>query len=355
MGGKILEYTLRGLIEDSFKNRGEHTLFTAGGRGVTYREGNAFANGLGKELERMHVKAGDRVACISDLPRIHILSLLTCIKFGFSYMPVDPKFPRRRIKAMLDAAQVSAGVCDGKWLPLCREIMPKIPVVTGDGTFTDKEAGDYWADTDSSSEAYVYFTSGTAGQPKGIAGQEKGLAHFIKWEISEFGFGEDLRAAQFTPPCHDPFLRDVLVPMSVGGTICIPAGRKQILCPEEAVRWMEEEGVSLLHCTPGMFSIISAAKLDARRLPSLKHIFLAGELLHSSLIKEWMELFGGRMELINLYGPTETTLAKLYHRITPADLEYDVIPVGTCIPGARAVIVDQNGKICSKKCFRFGI
>ncbi len=352
MGGKILEYTLRGLIEDSFKNRGEHTLFTAGGRGVTYQEGNAFANGLGKELERMHVKAGDRVACISDLPRIHILSLLTCIKFGFSYMPVDPKFPRRRIKAMLDAAQVSAGVCDGKWLPLCREIMPKIPVVTGDGTFTDKEAGDYWADTDSSSEAYVYFTSGTAGQPKGIAGQEKGLAHFIKWEISEFGFGEDLRAAQFTPPCHDPFLRDVLVPMSVGGTICIPAGRKQILCPEEAVRWMEEEGVSLLHCTPGMFSIISAAKLDARRLPSLKHIFLAGELLHSSLIKDWMELFGGRMELINLYGPTETTLAKLYHRITPADLEYDVIPVGTCIPGARAVIVDQNGKICSNS--RYG-
>ncbi|NIM13669.1 MAG: AMP-binding protein [Candidatus Aminicenantes bacterium] len=104
----------------------------------------------------------------------------------------------------------------------------------------------------------IYFTSGTTGQPKAVVGKNESLTHFIAWEVKAFNIDETKRVSQLTSQCHDPFLRDIFVPLCVGGTICVPDSRETILDSRKMVRWLEESRVNLVHCTPGLFKVFAS-------------------------------------------------------------------------------------------------
>ena len=105
---------------------------------------------------------------------------------------------------------------------LAAEILPGRTIVIADDTIGGAARAASWTSWEklaSSRPAYIFFTSGTTGRPKAILGRADALAHFLQWEIDAFGLDQSLRVAQVTPPGHDPVLRDLLVPLAVGGTI----------------------------------------------------------------------------------------------------------------------------------------
>ena len=192
----------------------------------------------------------------------------------------------------------------------------------------------------------VYFTSGTGGEPRAVLGRNESLLQFIAWEIDEFVVSEETRVSQFTPQCHDPFLRDVFVPLCAGGTLCIPDSRETMLDTGRMVRWLEERGVHLIHCTPSLFKILNANGLLKDNLRQLKYVLLAGERIVPTELTHWYRVFGGRIRLVNVYGPTETTLAKMYYLISPQDVGRDNMPIGKPIRGARVILLDRDLNIC---------
>jgi amino acid adenylation domain-containing protein len=192
----------------------------------------------------------------------------------------------------------------------------------------------------------VYFTSGTGGEPRAVLGRNESLLQFIAWEIDEFAISEEIRVSQFTPQCHDPFLRDVFVPLCAGGTLCIPDSRETMLDTGRMVRWLEERGVQLIHCTPSLFKILNANGLLKENLRQLKYVLLAGERIVPTELTHWYRVFGSRIQLVNIYGPTETTLAKMYYLISPEDIERDNMPIGKPIKGARVILLDRDLNIC---------
>lgn len=343
-----MDYTLKGLLKNTFCHYADNILIADSQSNMTYKMVNGLANALGAQLENSNVTIGSYVVCFSSKPQNHIVCFLACIKYGFVYIPVDPMYPDGHLNELYSQIKATV-VCDEELLERNKKFFAKQNAVVQYKYYhCPSDYDDRWVDIDNNSASYIYFTSGTTGQPKGIIGGIKGLAHFIQWEINELQLDDQLCIAQFTPPFHDPFLRDVLVPMSVGGKICIPDSHEMMITPEKIVKWLEINQVSLIHCTPSMFHIISSEKLSFDRIPALKYVLLAGEQLHSSLIKKWMEIFGERIIFINLYGPTETTLAKLYHRVTPDDMNTSIVPVGKCIPGAKALVIDEKLQICRK-------
>ncbi len=192
----------------------------------------------------------------------------------------------------------------------------------------------------------IYFTSGTTGQPKAVLGKNEGMAHFIAWEIKEFNIDETKRVSQLTSQCHDPFLRDIFVPLCVGGTICVPDSRETILDTAKMIRWLEESKINLVHCTPGLFKVFGSNGFSPDSFPHLQYVLLAGEKIAPQDLENWYRAIGERVQLVNIYGPTETTLAKLFYRIRSADVERDVIPIGNPIPGAKVIILNKELKIC---------
>ncbi len=192
----------------------------------------------------------------------------------------------------------------------------------------------------------IYFTSGTTGKPKAILGKNEGMTHFIAWEIKRFGIGAGSRVSQLTSQCHDPYLRDIFVPLCAGATLCIPPDRETILDGGRLKQWLETSRVNLVHCTPSLFKNILDGPLEPRDFPDLQQVLLAGEKITPPSLEPWFDAVGDRVQLVNVYGPTETTLAKVFYPIQPADVRRDNMPIGKPIPGGKVIILDKDRKPC---------
>uniref|UniRef100_UPI0013B43627 non-ribosomal peptide synthetase n=1 Tax=Nonomuraea lactucae TaxID=2249762 RepID=UPI0013B43627 len=207
-----------------------------------------------------------------------------------------------------------------------------------------------YASTDA---AYLYFSTGTGGEPKPILGRCDSLFHFVEWEIEELGLRAGTRVAQLTSPSHDPYLRDVFAALLTAGTICVPDGGETVLSPFELSRWIERAEVELLHCTPTVFRNLCRALPGSGGFPRLRHVAIAGEQLFGKDLLPWYAAFGDRVQLVNLYGPTETTLAKLCYRVSAADAGRAAVPIGrpirdtaiTVLPGGELVIETLFGTL----------
>jgi amino acid adenylation domain-containing protein len=195
--------------------------------------------------------------------------------------------------------------------------------------------------------SYVYFTSGSTGQPKGIAGTLTSLAKRIAWEIDAFQIPRGFRVSQLITATFDPWFRDIFVPLCAGGTICIPPDRPARLSPESLLEWLRDAKINLMHCGPTLFNTLVSTPPRIRRLPDLRQVLLSGEFLHVSLVSRWRRRFGSETQLVNLYGPTEATMAQFHHIVEPADLKRDFIPIGRALPDVDILLLDEQGKPCA--------
>ncbi|MEU8814704.1 amino acid adenylation domain-containing protein [Actinoplanes sp. NPDC048796] len=190
--------------------------------------------------------------------------------------------------------------------------------------------------------AYLSFTSGSTGIPKAVIGSRQGLAHFLRWQRETFGIGPGDRGAQLTSLSFDVLYRDVLLPVTSGATLCIPPERRD---PDLLFAWLRSAGVTYLHAVPSLARAWLATATADRRVPSLRLVFFAGEPLSGLLAGEVRRRIGAA-RIVNLYGPTETTLAKVAGVVDP-EAGDGRIPVGEPLPGAQALVVDGDGRLCS--------
>lgn len=196
-------------------------------------------------------------------------------------------------------------------------------------------------------DSYLLPTSGSTGHPKIIVGSFAGLAHFIDWEISALKLLPGNRVSQLTRPTFDPFFRDIYVPLCSGGTLCLPDSYDSMLDPAALLTWLNASKLSVVHCVPTVFRSLVSQRLTPDLFKDLQYVLIAGEQLYGSDVKRWFDILGPRIQLINLYGPSETTLAKFAYWITPEDCSAERIPVGKPISGASAIVLDDDMRVCA--------
>jgi amino acid adenylation domain-containing protein/non-ribosomal peptide synthase protein (TIGR01720 family) len=191
--------------------------------------------------------------------------------------------------------------------------------------------------------AYVFFTSGSTGQPKGIVGTHRGLSHFLRWQRETFEVGPEDRAAQLTALSFDVVLRDIFMPLTSGASLCLPE-RDDLVGSAEILPWLERERISIVHTVPSLVRFWLGQTDPTSRNAGIRLVFMAGEPLTDALVRRWREVFdGGR--IINLYGPTETTLAKCFFVVPDPPLP-GVQPVGRTLPQTQALVLRADGRQC---------
>lgn len=325
-------------------------------RSVSYRELEQRSDKVRDLLSARGIQKRSVIALLMDDTVELVASILGILKADCVFVPVDPRYPANRIQAMILTAGPQGFLVQGRFAELAKTILTnnrqECAIIAIDDPATDagnavaqrKEAGS--PDEKPKDMGYIYFTSGSTGQPKGIAGNLRGLSHFINWESEALGVSEDFRVSQLTPPSFDPFLRDIFLPLCAGGTLCIPPDRDTVLDAEKLVKWIDYSGITLIHCTPSLFRSILNQPLSGDRFHSLKYIVLAGEQIFPSDLKKWFSIFDDRIQLVNLYGPTETTLAKFCHFVRRSDQERRIVPVGKPIRGAEALVLSDTRELC---------
>ncbi|MGH8773422.1 MAG: AMP-binding protein, partial [Burkholderiales bacterium] len=192
--------------------------------------------------------------------------------------------------------------------------------------------------------AYIFFTSGTTGVPKGILGCHKGLSHFLAWQRDTFAIGPNDRVAQLTPLSFDVLLRDVFLPLTCGASVHLPDEREG-LAPDSILPWLARERISVLHTVPALAQSWLADAPRDLSFPDLRWVFFSGEPLQDSLIKRWRDTFSLTAGIVNLYGPTETTMVKCFHRVVDEE-PLGAQPVGRPLPQTQALVLNANGDLC---------
>jgi amino acid adenylation domain-containing protein len=289
-----------------------------------------FVNGIGRR---------DVVAIYAHRSASLVWALLGALKAGAAFMILDPTYPAARLTDYLRSAQPRV------WIQL--EAAGELPQVLEHFlqtsschfrlTLPDKKGAsdsdflkDYAAAglsrparsaIEANDLAYVAFTSGSTGEPKGILGSHKPLSHFYNWQSLTFELCESDRFSMLSGLAHDPLLRDVFTPLWVGATLCIPSA-EELAEPCRLVDWMKRERITVTHLTPAMSRFLTGAIGEVSEgmgvsgpvLPSLRYVFLGGDVLTQHEVLR-MRRLAESATCVNFYGSTETPQAIAYHLI----------------------------------------
>ena len=301
---------------------------------------------LSQMLDLFSIKQGDVVALHGGSNFATVASFLAVLKAHAVMIPLDHAEPLARKKQMLRKVRPKLLISIGAGGDLCAA--PQF-VLSMDGEVEGMkrkraQSGERLLHL-REEPAYVFFTSGTGGAPKAVLGTFSGLEHFVDWEISEFKIEPSDRVALTTSLSFDAILREVFVPLAVGAAIWLFPNRLET----EAVDfwpWLENNRISVLHTVPSRLATWLEVDRGQSRLTHLRLLCLSGEPLSSSLVNRFREAFPEcRAEIVNLYGPTETTMIKSFYRV-PNEPREGVLPLGDPLPGSQLLVVDGQDRPC---------
>lgn len=367
---KIMQVSDYAAVQDLFSQiaiqSGSSLAIDHGGKRITYSELEAKVNRLAGVLSSIGVSNESIVGVFMSAPIEVITSILATLKAGGIFCPIDPTFPEKRLEVMFESVQPKWCIAESRFYGKLRGVITNLPsapeiILIDDGPAGENHSGAIRLDDDrfrnqlakslnrSNPDApcSIYFTSGSTGKPKAILGRLKGIDHFVRWEIETIGAKPGTRVSQLASPSFDGFLKDAFVPLCSGGVVCAPESREIILDPGRLIDWIDVEHVEVLHCVPSVFRALINHGLNNRYFEAMKYVVMAGEPLYPSDVKRWMEVFGERIKLLNIYGPTETSITKTCHEVKPEDVQKPTIPIGKPIKGAAMMVVDQYGQPCA--------
>ncbi|MDQ1352814.1 MAG: hypothetical protein QG657_3120 [Acidobacteriota bacterium] len=341
----MLNHPIQTRVNENFDTYHDRIIIECGDLSLSYSQLDEKSNRIASTIIDKGIKKDSFIGILLE-DRIELIStILGILKAGCVFVPLDSRFPAERLKIMLHSTNTKFLFCDSHILDETLLLSILETQVTSAASSNRPTIQYHLNDS-----IYIYFSSGTTGKPKAIIGQNKGLHHFIDWEIQRFGIMGRFRLSQLTSPCHDGFLREIFIPLFTGGTISIPPGRETLLDPHRLKKWLEQSAVNLIHCTPSMFNIFNSSLLNlhAQNYPALKYLMLVGERIIPAELSSWYAVFGERIQLVNFYGHTETTLVKMYYSIRPGDSEREFIPIGQPITDTEAIILDEHLSVCSQ-------
>lgn len=345
--------SLHAVIDALLERGGSHTAIEAGNRRLDYVQLDRRSRRLAWQLKAEGIGPGVVVALPLPASIDYVVALLATVRAGGIALPLDPGYPAARLARIFHLAAprvlltpAGEGALAGRLAECADGAITLLALPPDDATddTTMPAAPPVVAGDDDT--GYLIHTSGSTGTPKLIAGRNKGVSHFVHWEVGELGLDTTVRASFFAPPTFDVSLREIFVPLLAGGTLVIPDTDER----NDAARlvdWLRAQRITLMHAVPSLFRLLTRALRDgaAGGLPELRHACLAGEPLYGADVAAWRAVAGPGTELVNLYGPSETTLAKAFHRVDRETYAPGaIVPIGQPIANT-ALLILRNGRL----------
>ncbi|MFF5860169.1 amino acid adenylation domain-containing protein [Streptomyces sp. NPDC012751] len=308
----------------------------------TYGELNARANRLARALLERGVGREDVVAVVTERGLDWLAATLAVFKAGGVYLPVEPHFPAGRIAAMLTRAECRLVLTGPGGMENLDEALAgvpgagKLPVGTA---YAEPHADtDLGLRVDAGQLAYIYFTSGSTGEPKGAMCEHAGMLNHLYAKIDDLGIGEGSVVAQTAPQCFDISLWQLVSALLVGGRTLL-VGQDVVVDVERFVDTLARGRVAVAQVVPSYLEVVVAyLEQHPRELPDLRCVSVTGEALKRELVQRWFALVPG-VRLLNAYGLTETS-DDTNHEVL-ADVP-DRVLLGRAVNNVRVYVVDED-------------
>lgn len=280
-------------------------------------------------LKTQGVKPGQIVGV--QLPRCPELlySIAAVLAVGAAWTPLDPEQPAGRIDHMLQVAQPQV-VIDETW------IATKLPAAATELDFAPRTGEDL---------AYVLFTSGSTGLPKGVAVSHAALVNRLQWMTEDYNFSRQDVLIQKTPASFDVSIWELVLPFTHGLPVAVPAAGTH-KNPEELLQVLKAAAVTICHFVPSaLTSFLGFVAAETKMLlPDLRLVITSGEALSSQTAGELLRhpAFAQHLELLNLYGPTEAAIDVTAQLIEPGAQE---IPIGKPVANTSCFVLNDKREL----------
>jgi len=255
------------------------------------------------------------------------------LRAGAAYVCIDPEFPDEHLRFLLEDSSAMALLTDEQHLArVAAQRLPahRIVDLTSIVPTAARRQRPPWLTP--SSLAYVVYTSGTTGRPKGVAVEHAGIANLVGSDIEEFELTIEDRVAQGSSPSYDSSVEEEWLAFAAGATAVVMDGEASRLGPDLPT-WLREERITVLCPTPTLLRSTGCDDPESQ-LPQLRLVYAGGEALPPDLADRWA---AGR-RLVNGYGPTECTVTSLRGEVRRGE----PVTIGQALRGHSACVLDSR-------------
>ncbi|HEX7183172.1 MAG TPA: amino acid adenylation domain-containing protein, partial [Thermoanaerobaculia bacterium] len=339
---------LHHLFESQVEKTPDAVAVTSGDESLTYRELNARASQLAHHLRKLGVVPEAPVGVAMERSNELVVALMSVLKAGAAYVPLDPGYPKDRLAAVVEDAfhglvppvfLTQSRLRDRLSSLLAESGARVLPLDTGWRVISGESTGNPDRVTYPGGLAYVIFTSGSTGRPKGAMNTHRGVVNRLLWMQDAYRLDISDRVLQKTPFSFDVSVWEFFWPLLTGARLvmAIPGGHQD---PAYLIRTIAEESITTLHFVPSMLqALLEEPGLEA--LTSLRRVIASGEALPPALVERFFAKLPAGVELHNLYGPTEAAIDVTAWPCVPGKPGTS-IPIGRPVSNTRIHLLDRD-------------
>lgn len=341
-----IEQSIADRFASQVKQHSARTAIKSRNHAWTYRQLNDSANRVARALlharDASEINKQSKVALLFEHDAPMIAGMLGTLKTGKVYVPLDPSYPRDRLAQILKHSQADAIVTDSRHLKLATTLAGKrLPVIN----FDKLDRGpieEINVPTDPHALAYLLYTSGSTGEPKGVMQNHRNVLHFIQAYTNNLGLSSSDRLTLLSSYCFDASVMDIYGALLNGATL-YPVDIK-----EEGFAGLSDclgrEQITIYHSTPTVYRHFVNA-LDAEQFPELRLIVLGGEPVNRADVDLYKRHFPDDCWIVNGLGPTEATVTLQYFIDKQTHFNGQGVPVGYAVNDTEVLLLDEQGKL----------
>ncbi|MDC2963861.1 amino acid adenylation domain-containing protein [Gammaproteobacteria bacterium] len=351
----MIEFNLQQAWANNLKKNTERIAIEDNFNRWTYRKLDRISDSIACNLQKRGLKSGDVVAIFHTKKFISYATVLSCIKLGLIYSNFDINTPTSRLRRILNTCEpkilisdetlsgnLEAALDESK-LPVWEIQEETLAIEHQEPLKTNFEAN--W-----NTPAYIMFTSGSTGNPKGVTITHGSIISFISWTSVYFNISEKDRFAQLSPMYFDNSVFDFYSALFCGACL-VPVEARILEEPKKLIEFIKDMRCTIWFSVPSLLIFLLTMRvLRSEDLQHLRVIAFGGEGFPKTQLKKLFDLFSNRIRLVNVYGPTEATCICSAYDITESDFKdmKTLAPLGKINPNFDYLIVDEMGEPVEK-------
>ena len=367
------QYPIEQTIEQLFERQVEKTPYKIAaihrGNNLTYQQLNVKANQIARLLQKLGLSKGEFVGILKDRDLNFLVAILAIYKAGGVYVPIDSNYPLDRIGYMLSNSQVKYLLTDYSLLNTLEEALSssqellsaiclddmalKSQLFSGNievkiyqqSDFQELPSHNLKPINNARDPAYMLYTSGSTGLPKGAIVRHDGAINHIYAQFEALGLSEELTFLQSAPSSTDISVWQFLAPLVIGGKTVI-VDLETVAFAEKLFNALKSEKITVVELVPALFrgllEYTSNRAIPERELPDLQWMILSGESTSINSINQWLKIYP-QIKIANAYGPTEAADdITQFATDKPLPENQRTVPIGKPLANLNLYVLDEK-------------